>query len=104
WGPAYSASKAAVDTYMEGIAAWLVDTGLDTTVIRPGYIDTGIFDDGDELPNVFGIDETIGPLTDAIVERRPEAVIPAEPYEASVAFLRGVPVDELKKLTPPSRA
>ncbi|MGI9602531.1 MAG: SDR family NAD(P)-dependent oxidoreductase [Acidimicrobiales bacterium] len=104
WSPAYSASKAAVDTYMEAVTAWLVDTNIDTTVIRPGYIQTEIFDDGDALPDVTPVAEAIGPLTDAVVDRIPEAVIPADPYERTVELLNGLAVGDLKALTPPSRA
>ncbi|MDH4167978.1 MAG: SDR family NAD(P)-dependent oxidoreductase [Acidimicrobiia bacterium] len=104
WSATYSATKAAVDTYMEAVTAWLVDTDIDTTVIKPGYIQTEIFDDGAELPDVTPVEDAIGPLTDAIIERRAEAVVPANPYLRTIELLRGLPVHDLKKLTPPSRA
>lgn len=104
WGPSYSATKAAVDTYMEGVTAWLVDTDIDTTVIRPGYIQTEIFDDGDQLPGVVPVEDAIGPITDAIEQRRPAAIIPADPFERTVELLQSLDVSDLKALTPASRA
>ena len=103
WSPAYSASKAALDTYAEGIRANLCETDIDVTVIKPGYIQTEIFDDAESLPNVVPVEEAIGPLTDAIDARVAEIAIPEEPWTATMELLRALPVEKLSEFTPASR-
>jgi short-subunit dehydrogenase len=40
--PSYSASKAAVKAYGEGIRGWLAPHGVGVTVVMPGYVDSAM--------------------------------------------------------------
>lgn len=42
--PAYSASKAAVKAYGEGLRGWLSGSGVTVTVVMPGYVSSAMCD------------------------------------------------------------
>ncbi|GGK58249.1 SDR family NAD(P)-dependent oxidoreductase [Amphritea balenae] len=42
--PSYSASKAAIKAYGEGLRGWLADTGVGVTVVMPGYVKSDMCD------------------------------------------------------------
>ncbi len=42
--PAYSASKAAVKAYGEGLRGWLSGSGVSVTVVMPGYVSSAMCD------------------------------------------------------------
>jgi short-subunit dehydrogenase len=42
--PAYSASKAAVKAYGEGLRGWLHGSGVSVTVVMPGYVHSAMCD------------------------------------------------------------
>lgn len=43
--PSYSASKAALKAYGEGLRAWLAEEGIRVNVVMPGYVDSPMCDD-----------------------------------------------------------
>jgi short-subunit dehydrogenase len=43
--PAYSASKAAVKAYGEGLKGWLRPSGVSVTVVMPGYVSSAMCDE-----------------------------------------------------------
>lgn len=52
-GPAYAASKAAMSTYFEALRVRLRPAGIAVTIVRPGFVDTGMTAGAGRLPLVL---------------------------------------------------
>lgn len=67
--PSYSASKAGLSSYLEGLALALKGTGLAITNVRFGFVDTKMAK-GDKKPMMMSVDQAVGHLMKCI-EARP---------------------------------
>jgi short-subunit dehydrogenase len=73
---AYSASKAFLTTFLQGLRTDLVGTGLAVTTIHPGYVRTEMTADYGSLPMVMDPKEACERMAEAIVRREPEFSFP----------------------------
>lgn len=66
---AYSASKAAVDKFFESLRVDLRGTGVDVTVLTPGYVKTEMTDDNPyPMPFLMELDDALDRMERAIFE------------------------------------
>jgi len=77
---AYSASKAALSTYMESLRAELVDKPIDVTVLHPGFIDTPINDMLPNRPFVIPVDKGARLIVGLIESRAGRPAVPRWPW------------------------
>ncbi len=78
---AYSASKAALATYMESLRAELHGTPLKTTTLYPGYIDTPLNNMVKNRPFVIDIGKGGKALVDLIEKQVSESTVPVYPWK-----------------------
>lgn len=68
---AYSASKAAINTYLEGLRIHLRDRGIAVTTICPGFVKTPMTDVNDfHMPFLLQADEAARRIARALARRR----------------------------------
>lgn len=67
--PSYSASKAGLSSYVEGMAPALKKRGVAITNVRFGFVDTKMAK-GDKFPMMMGVDKAVDHLLTCI-EKRP---------------------------------
>jgi NAD(P)-dependent dehydrogenase (short-subunit alcohol dehydrogenase family) len=101
----YSASKFAVVSMSEGLAAQVKPLGIGVSVLCPGYVRTGIGDSGRNRPPRYGPTQALDPAS-------PEAAIVAEiamrlqagldPAAVAARVLDAIRNDELYVFTHPS--
>ncbi len=77
---AYSASKAALSCFMEGVRAETYRENITVTVLHPGFIDTAINRDLDSRPFVIDVNKGAAMVADRIEARAKRACIPAWPW------------------------
>ncbi len=77
FSPGYSASKAGVRAYGEGLRAFLGPRGIAVSVIVPGFFDTPMTDRfiGDK-PFLLSLDQTVAIVRRGLDRRRPRIVFP----------------------------
>ena len=77
FSPAYSASKAGVRAYGEGLRAFLAPRGVAVSVIVPGFFDTPMTDRfmGDK-PFLLSLDQTVARVRRGLDRRQPRIVFP----------------------------
>jgi short-subunit dehydrogenase len=99
---AYSASKAAVTTFMEGVRMSLHGTGVHAMAICPGYVRTPMTAELRSPPFVLQVDEAVRLMTRAIAAKRTRYVLP---WQMSVLkhVLRGAPEWVVRRMIPASR-
>lgn len=75
---AYSASKAALNNFFESLRLDLRHTGVDVTVLKPGYVRTPLTDrNRHEMPGLMELDDAVERMLRSIRRRVPEARFPA---------------------------
>ncbi len=94
---AYSASKAAVGTYMESLRAESLGKKLDVTVIYPGYIDTPMNAGMKRRPFLLTLEQGGKRIADAIEHKRASAVVPGYPWRLLFPLLKMLPTALLVK-------
>jgi len=67
---AYCASKAATSALFEGLRIDLLGTGVDVTIIHPGFIKTPLTVDVKRTPYLMELDEAVPKILRAIEKRR----------------------------------
>lgn len=74
---AYSASKAAMSTFFESMRLDLIGTGVDVTIIHPGFIKTP-FTAGrkSRLPFIMELDRAVSKIINAIEKRKKSSAFP----------------------------
>ena len=92
---AYSASKAAVSTYMDALHAEVARKNIRTTVIYPGFIDTAINAGMKQRPFLLSLEEGGRRIADAIEAGRTRAVIPGYPWRLLFPLLKALPAAAL---------
>jgi short-subunit dehydrogenase len=99
---AYSASKAAVTTFMEGVRMTLHGTGVHAMAICPGYVRTPMTAELRSPPFVLQVDDAVRLMTRAIAAKRTRYVLPWQ-MNLLEHVLRGAPEWLLRRLVPASR-
>ncbi len=75
--PAYSASKAALATYLEGLRNRIGRFGVAVVTVKPGPVDTPLTRGLDRLPLLIGPDEAARQILAAARRRAHTAYVPA---------------------------
>jgi short-subunit dehydrogenase len=100
---AYSASKAAVLTFMDALRMQLVGTNVHAMTLCPGFVRTPMVAPlRHRLPFVLGVDEAVRLMTDAIEQRKKTYTLPWQ-----MNLVRHVAVNApewlVRRLAPPPR-
>ncbi|UTA47817.1 SDR family oxidoreductase [Simiduia sp. 21SJ11W-1] len=93
----YSASKAAVTTYMQALRAELHRHPIDVTVLWPGYIDTPINQSARSRPFEISVELGGRLLANLIEARVTSATVPRWPWALVARVLRIVPTGLLAR-------
>lgn len=93
----YSASKAAVTTYMEGVALETYKENIDVTVLAPGYIDTPMNRGTKSRPFVVPVEKGVAILIKRIESKVRHAYVPGWPWSIVGPLLRIIPSRFLAK-------
>lgn len=95
---AYSASKAALATFMEGVRAETVNEDIDVTVLYPGFIDTAINRDLKTRPFVISVEEGAKLFADLIEAKVHSSTVPKWPWSLLGSFIKVLPTSLIAKM------
>lgn len=95
---AYSASKAALATYLESVRAELHKTGVTVTTLFPGYIDTPLNRNVKVRPFLIDSEEGARQLVSLIVKKVQTSTVPVFPWNVVRRVLRWLPTSLISKL------
>ena len=95
---AYSASKAALATFMEGIRAETIKDNIDVTVLYPGFIDTAINRDLKSRPFVISVEEGARLFADLIEAKVHSSTVPKWPWSMLGSFIKVLPTSLIAKM------
>lgn len=95
---AYSASKAAVATYMAAARAELRGSSIVTTTLFPGYIDTPINQSLAKRPFVISAEKGGRLLVNKILEQTGTSTVPVFPWNLVSRLMRWAPDAWISKL------
>ncbi len=73
---AYSTSKVAVRTFMDGMRMDLHGTGVHAMTLCPGFVTTPLTEDNPEMFFVIDVDKAVGYMTGAIAAKRDTFTFP----------------------------
>jgi len=74
---AYSASKSALSSFFESVRLDLIGTGVDVTIIHPGFIKTPLTASRkSRLPFIMEVDRAVGKIIHAIEKRKKSFLFP----------------------------
>jgi hypothetical protein len=96
----YSASKAAIATYMDALRAELYDTPIKVTTLYPGYIDTPLNEHIHRRPFLISLDKGAALIADKIERGVKTSTIPTYPWNVLAWILRILPASRLAKMAP----
>jgi short-subunit dehydrogenase len=100
---AYSASKAAVITFMDGLRMELTGTGVHAMTICPGFVRTPMTAVlHHKLPFLVELDDAIAEIAGAIDRRARSWTFPWQ-FRLLVPFFRLAPEWVIRRITPPPR-
>jgi short-subunit dehydrogenase len=88
---AYSASKAALSVYLEGVRAEVEGLGIAVTTIAPGFIDTPINERLASRPFLVSAAEGARQIADLIERRVRHSTVPVLPWGAVGTLMRTLP-------------
>ena len=89
--PAYSASKSALSTYMEGIRHHLTKHKIDVTVINPGFIDTSINTNRKFRPFLITAEKCARLTADLIEKKVFSSTVPVWPWAVISGLIKFIP-------------
>jgi short-subunit dehydrogenase len=87
----YSASKAALTTYLEALRAEVFRESIDVTVIYPGYVDTPLNQMVPHRPFVIPAERAARQIADLIARKAKRAMVPKWPWCVVGPLLRWLP-------------
>jgi hypothetical protein len=99
---AYSASKACVTTFMDGLRMDLHGTGVHAMTLCPGFVDTALTKDNPSMMFVIDVDEAVREMVSAIESRKSTYTFPWQ-MNLLKELLTRVPEPVVRKLAPPPR-
>ena len=88
--PAYSASKAALETYMEALRNRLAPQGVHVLTVKPGPVHTPMTQGLDKLPMVVDVSVAVDQILVAIAKRKNVAYVPKR-WGVVMAVIRAIP-------------
>ncbi|MBT4067143.1 MAG: SDR family NAD(P)-dependent oxidoreductase, partial [Candidatus Marinimicrobia bacterium] len=89
--PVYSASKAALSTYMEGIRNHLKQHNIAVTVLNPGFIDTPINTHRRSRPFLISSEKGAYLMADMIEKKVWSSTVPVWPWAIITEIMRQLP-------------
>ena len=89
--PAYSASKAALSTYMEGIRNHLAQYNIAVTVFNPGFIDTPINTHRKSRPFLISAEKGARLMADMIEKQVWSSTVPIWPWGLITSAMHMIP-------------
>ena len=89
--PAYSASKSALSTYMEGIRNHLNKHKISVTVINPGFIDTEINSNRKFRPFLISAEKCASLTADMIEKKVLSSTVPKWPWALVSVAIKFIP-------------
>ena len=89
--PAYSASKSALSTYMEGIRHHLTQHKIAVTVINPGFIDTAINTNRKSRPFLISAEKCACLTADMIEKKVLSTTVPFWPWALVSGAIKFIP-------------
>jgi short-subunit dehydrogenase len=96
----YSASKAAIATYLDAVRVETHREPITVTTIAPGYIDTPINQDMKSRPFLISVEEGARITADLIERGVGYATVPRFPWTVAVRLLRVLPTSLLARAMP----
>jgi short-subunit dehydrogenase len=93
----YSASKAALTTYLEALRAEVYRESIDVTVIYPGYVDTPLNQMQPHRPFVIPAERAAGLIADLIERKAKGGMVPKWPWCVVGPLLRWLPTSLIAK-------
>lgn len=100
----YSATKAAVRAFLEAARVELTGTGVDVTIINPGFVRTEMTDGARfRMPFIMSAEKASGIIAGAIERRRAELSFPL-PMVLMMRLMRLMPIPLFDRLTRPFAA
>jgi short-subunit dehydrogenase len=88
---AYSASKAGLSTYLEGVRGEVRRLGIDVIDLAPGYIDTPLNQDMASRPFLIDVTDGARRIVDMIEKSVYRSTVPAWPWNIIGWLMRRVP-------------
>lgn len=95
---AYSASKAGLSSFMEGVRAETCKEKIDITVLHPGFIDTAINRDMASRPFVIDVQQGAKIFADLIERKVQRATVPSMPWALVAPLLARLPTSVIAKM------
>lgn len=90
-GGAYSASKAALHTYMEALEAELLGSPITCTTLYPGYIDTDLNKKLKSRPFLISVEQASPIIADLIAKKVTRSTVPVYPWNIVGRLLKVLP-------------
>ena len=100
----YSASKAALSTYLDAVRAETHGEPITVTALAPGYIDTPINQDMPSRPFLIPVDKGARIAADLIERGAKHSTVPRMPWTLIRPLLRVVPTGLLARASPKRRS
>ena len=97
---AYSASKAALKTYLDSVRAETYREPITVTTLSPGYIDTPLNEDIKNRPFLIDVEKGARLAADLIERGVGESPVPRWPWKLVVPLLRRMPTRMLASGAP----
>jgi len=94
---AYSASKAALLTYMNALRVETVKDNIDITILKPGYIDTPMNEDVANRPFVISLEKGAKLLVKEILNKTKETHVPRMPWNILGPIMAKMPVSVMSR-------
>lgn len=87
----YSASKAALSSWLRAARAELMKHGVAVTAIHPGFIRTELVGGMEKYPFVIEADAAAREMVDAIEAKKASVIVPAWPWKLLIPFANLLP-------------
>lgn len=95
----YCASKVAVKSYMESLSAELLGSGILTTTLFPGYIDTDINRHMVNRPFLISAEEGAKQMLALIEKGVKTSTVPKKPWSVVSQMMKAVPESVIAKMS-----
>ncbi len=88
---AYSASKAALSTFLESLRVELGPVGIRVTTVHPGYVETPMVENSQAAkPFMIGVEDAVGRILEGISSGKAVVNFPL-PTALAAGFARSLP-------------
>lgn len=94
----YSASKAALVTYVNALRGETLKDNIKITLLKPGYISTPMNQHIDNLPFVIDLEKGGRLLVDEILKGTKETFVPRWPWSVAAPVIKRLPLSVVNKI------